>query len=332
MTPIQSPVWEISYSTHLTTPDRSFLVVLRSDAEPPALALVDASGTINDIPRSSDEELDPIGWLNDHLLATTTTFGFDGVVTVVDRTSADRDVIAPPFPVVPLTRPADGEKGQIVAGDVDALSGHVYYDSALESVVVTRWLGPQPSFAQELWDVDSASMLWSRTSYSPLSRPTWAPDGAAFATVIGAPPAEDAIASTLCMVSTKGKESRLAAGVHGQLAWSPDGRFLAGYWQPDTSISSHDRGERRSRPAIVNLATREVVVYSIPEVFTRIGSYPIWSPDGRYVVYDHVLQVDALTDLHRTIVIDLLENKAYRLSGNGMALSWLAPLEPAPDG
>jgi hypothetical protein len=210
--------------------------------------------------------------------------------------------------------------GQITELDATALEflrmPYPIYDPTLTRVVYHRST-PMEFESLVLWDMQAGQELWRLEIGEQLwyIQPNWAPDGKNFA--VGGPPEIYADVFELFTVTRDGQATQVThfgeAGLEEatvyQPQWSPDGRYIA-FWFDDSL-------------AIYDVATETVTDYCIPA--KNIEGFIYWSPDSRQLAANSGVVLD--NGPTRTIVVDILENKAVEVAKEYSVLGWMV-VEP----
>jgi WD40 repeat protein len=186
-----------------------------------------------------------------------------------------------------------------------------------------------------LWDTQSQVDLWKRrgANYSYLLR-GWSPDGDRFAAVITR---EDAKQSEIFLITPDGQETQLTYLAEAyptmpeiyieDLAWSPDGRYLAFV----TKVKNDDVYDIEGPTLmVVDITTQQVVDYCI--VASRYsGGHLVWSPTSQQLIvatptdYQEYIEnapKGIVTPLH-VVLIDIINQTATKLGENMAPMGWM---------
>ncbi len=298
------------------SPDRKQLAYIERVASGIKLHLVTSDGQQQPMRDWPDNQFwEPIGWLDDHRLSLASAEGDDGTVTVLDTVTGDLQEIAPTFPVV-------SPNGTILGVD-NSVIPFVIYDPTLTRAVFKRYLLSQDRASYELWDVQATQMLWEKFVRGYHSRPIWSPDGQRFAVIYNHESDEiDPIRTHagLYLVDHNGQEILLADYVGGNLAWSPDGRFIATWWRhPQYAGNLHAL-------AVVDETSRDVSVYALSNGFTNADQYAIWSPDGQWVAFNGSIGTSIPDEgaPNSVIALNLVQRRAFEVAKDVLVKGWMA--------
>lgn len=152
-----------------------------------------------------------------------------------------------------------------------------------------------------------------------ISNPTWSPDGRqiAFSGLAGG-------LSDLYVADVEtGELHQLTADGYADLlpAWSPDGRTIAFTTDrgPDTDLSQLRFGNYRV--ALYHLDRGEIEI--LPHQDEGKNANPVWSPDGRSLVW-----VSDRTGVNNLYLFDLAERSLYQLTNLQTGVIGIGPLSP----
>lgn len=146
--------------------------------------------------------------------------------------------------------------------------------------IVYTWAGPNGD-NQDLWLAPSPGQPPRRLTTDPANdvSPAWSPDGRTIAFLRGAKPSE----SRLVLLDLATGQERILTTLHAwyapstrNLAWSPDGRWLA--------VTDQDPGRRHGFPRLYSPSTGETrSILQMPDDAEYIQ--PNFSPDGRKLLF-----------------------------------------------
>jgi len=184
-----------------------------------------------------------------------------------------------------------------------------------------------------LWDPQQSKEVSNVQIIGDLDAiPRWSPNGERFAFAPSLFLNKDRYPSyELFSVDTNGKMTQLThlADYYPRvyiddLSWSPDGRYIAFWyssWQ-DTTISFDVLGNRNL--AVLDTTTGWVTDYCIngeddASIGLRIYPPPLWSPDNNQVV----VQSQVSKNSFQTVLVDIEENRAFRIAEDLEPVGWL---------
>jgi WD40 repeat protein len=304
----------LDWAGQTISPDRKQLAYIERVASGSKLHLVTSDGQQQPVRDWPDNQLwEPIGWLDNHRLSLVSAEGDDGAVTVLDTLTGDAQEITPTFPAV-------SPNGTLLGFD-DSVIPFVIYDPTLTRAVFKRYLRSQDRSSYELWDVQATKMLWERFVRGYESRPIWAPDGKRFAVIYNQESEKlDPIMphAALYLIDRNGQEILLADFVIGDLAWSPDGHFIATWWGHPLYMGNP------SPLAIVDVTGKESTVFEFSNGFTSI-TYPIWSPDGQWIAFNGYVGESVPDDApNSVIVLNIAQRRAFEIVKDVLVSGWMA--------
>ena len=200
------------------------------------------------------------------------------------------------------------------------------YDRLQQLVILERFLRDQNKLTFELWSVQSKEVLWERSFSLISSRPVWSPDDKSFA-VIYLQYAESFDPTTdygsLYLITPDGHEKKLIDMVAGELAWSPDGRYIATWWRGNTEFDLKQPGLWNNALTIVEVFTMDVTIYSVGNASS--AQHPIWSPDGSMIAIVSNREADGPVDdiATRVVIVDLVRNRAFEVVREAKVRGWM---------
>jgi len=169
-----------------------------------------------------------------------------------------------------------------------------------------------------LWDWQTRRELWRlEVKYSPWDiNPQWSPDGRRFA--VGGPVERpDDLVYELLIVDYNGqaeqvtqfKTSEVQEGMILNPQWSPDGRYVA-FWFDDSL-------------AVYDSSTGIVTDYCL--LSTEASTlFPTWSPDSRQIAFGTGRAYYVVPE--QVIVVDIQESEAFEVAGTYAVLGWMTTL------
>jgi len=240
-------------------------------------------------------------WLNDQQLVTGYTQRVDGTRIVIDPMTGDMQTLTPSFPNVYRLEPFH-------------LSPLVEYDTGLTRVVYLR-----DGLTFALWDIQSDSVLWESMTSDP-TIPKWSPDSERVAVALAK---QAAWQSELYTIDRNGQETQLTryssefpVNLIPELAWSPNGRYIA-FWSDHRESIGQDPV---NRVTLVDTMTGQLVDYCLMTYETN-PHRPIWSPDSNQFIVTLTAETDL--SIRNAILIDVATNRAYQLSVGMLPIAWL---------
>ncbi len=175
-----------------------------------------------------------------------------------------------------------------------------------------------------LWDLKNQreiKLIASDFRYRSI-QPQWSPDGNQFVIDL-----DTDTGRNIFLISKDGVERQITfmdryedRDIYG-ITWSPDGKQLA-YWL-------YVRWDEKAVNGVyylntIDVLTSEIKTYCITAYNWREFSpkwYPIWSPDGKYLVVAAERNQDKSKP--EAILVDLANNHAYRLAEDVVPLGWM---------
>lgn len=308
--------------TTLISPDRKLLAYI--DWYTDQLKILTADGKLAFSYPVLDEWDYILNWIDSERLAIVDAYSFgDSFQIIFNVYNGEWYELIPTYP----HETTDGDLFWIDPPEFD--EEEALYDSTLTRAILYRNSPDNPGPTLELWDHNSEQVLWGKNELYLQGRPFWSPDDEYFTAVYMLQaeqpedyPFTDPTTISLYLVNRDGYETKLTNNVMGGATWSPDGRFLATLWQMDLEIDGFVQGI--TALAIVDLQERKLDVYT----FWSGSSYPIWSPDGKYVAFDNILSVDEIDAREfevktQVVIIDVFENRAYEVAKDANVVGWM---------
>jgi Tol biopolymer transport system component len=217
---------------------------------------------------------------------------------------------------------------------------NIVYDPA-----ITRVVYPKRGQTVSLTDVETGQELasielplWGRL-------PRWSPDGQNLVLIASMDPKAAPGHDEFFIVSRDGPEfkrlthltEKLETAHISEYAWSPDGSQIA-FWL-NTEAGDPTLEGTQSELAILDVASGEITKLCIQGISAPIRSdpmplmtrtQPIWSPDGRQVVFTQLNP--SLANTYDVLVLDLETKTALKIASNKQPVGWMinAPGPSAP--
>lgn len=230
----------------------------------------------------------------------------------------------------------DGEAIRFSSSD----GANIVYDPA-----ITRVVYPKRGQTVSLTDVETGQELasielplWGRL-------PRWSPDGQNLVLIASMDPKAAPGHDEFFIVSRDGPEfkrlthltEKLETAHISEYAWSPDGSQIA-FWL-NTEADDPTLEGTQSELAILDVASGEITKLCIQGISAPIRSdpmplmtrtQPIWSPDGRQVVFTQLNP--SLANTYDVLVLDLETKTALKIASNKQPVGWMinAPGPSAP--
>ncbi len=337
-TAVQSKVLLPDWTWPVVSPDRKWLVYFEQFDDPwrKELRIVSSDGEQQPVhDNERDYRMwDILGWLDDERLVLTNWANTEITLNIFNPFSGElEESLATPQVVSP--------QGDIFVGGPG--TPLLIYNPALTRVVYDRFLRDQNRITYELWDVQSKNVLWERSVEVDYSRPVWSPDGKYFA-IIYEPYSKSNDPyldyGSLYIVNDEGQETMLTDMVAGELAWSPDGRYIATWWRGDIDFdielpcwgANIDLDIElpclwTNSLVIVDVITKDATIYSVGNASS--AQHPVWSPDGNMVAVVAYREADEPVDdiATRVVIVDIVRNRAFEVVREARVRGWMT-LEP----
>jgi hypothetical protein len=201
---------------------------------------------------------------------------------------------------------------------------NVHYDPTLSHI-----LYPKDGGDVALVDVQSGKELAQANFANWGSLPSWSPDGKNL-TIINREGAVD----NFYLVSRDGERFQRITDFANEFdyvsipeyTWSPDGQRIA-FW-----LKLEDEGQKdgtQSELAILDIPTRQVTRLCIPgisnfayEPLSMNHPEPIWSPDGRYIMFTQ-WDDPAAPKKYSVLVVDTETGAVEKISENTAPIGWM---------
>lgn len=210
----------------------------------------------------------------------------------------------------------------------------IEYNKNIDQVVYLQG-GISGPFYYTLWDIkNNVALVQLDPSGDMHVSPRWTSDGSRFAMALNLfSKPKDFPSYEIFEVSQDGKINQLTHLSDyypwfyiSDLSWSPDNRYIAfwySYWS-DIQPWFDDSADRYL--GILDLKTRATTNYCFHgELDAQIGmniySPPLWSPDGRQVVFRSQVGEDYFDS--RTVLLDVKENRAFLIGEALEPVGWL---------
>ena len=101
-----------------------------------------------------------------------------------------------------------------------------------------------------------------------------------------------------------------------QYRWSPNGRFIAFWMEPNPPAGLHDP---YMELAVLNMATQEVTLYCVKGDFRDGGWAPIWAPNSQQVM----VKILDETGIGQIVIVDIIHEVAFRVAGDLNPYGWI---------
>ena len=186
------------------------------------------------------------------------------------------------------------------------------YNPQLSHVI---YLGYQSGLGFTMRQMSTGEILWGSQVSDPGNKPVWSRDGQQVYIIKQKDPGRN---EEVFSIDKNGKESQLTylssiypqTGISG-IYPSRDGNSIA-FWL----YTKDDKVEKYKHLAILDLTTKAVTEYC----YNKGGGPIFWSPNGNQLAFD--ISNYSGGDL-RTIVVDLSNNIAVKVSNNETPIGWL---------
>jgi Tol biopolymer transport system component len=239
-----------------------------------------------------------------------------GTMILLDPFSDSRQELSPSFPdAYAQDAPARWENFTVVI-----------YEPSLEKVAYLRDTFSDEGLGIVLLDLQSNRALWqlNHTSASIVT-PKWSPDGEQL--TVAEPTTINTYHFEILSVDSQGKVTQLtnlteiySVTLIGDFNWSPDGRFIA-FWFEDRPTPL--MGDGLERLLVLDTTGKKITDTCIPGSVLGSSIAPIWSPDGRYIVVENIYKANAI----RVLLVDTQENMAWQIAENQRPAGWMTEIQ-----
>lgn len=212
----------------------------------------------------------------------------------------------------------------------------IEYSPKIDRVVYLQGYYVSGPFYYTLWDIQSKTAIAQLATAGDMHAfPRWSSDGSQFAMGLNLSSKISEFPSyEIFRVLRDGQITQLThlseyyPWVYvADLSWSPDSRYIA-FWYSHWNEDPHYYAAVEDRNlGVLDVKTGMTTNYCIrgeldSEIGIRKYSPPLWSPDSRQIVVRSQIGDDYVLD-SQTILLDVLENRAY-LIGNALEpVGWL---------
>ena len=269
-------------------------------------------------------------WQNDQQLRIVTSKLHQSYVYVVNPLTQEHILLKTDWEEA--YRPADPIKDKVANWKFDRYSTELFYvygANMLYDPTLTRVLFPKDGDDVALVDVQSGKELAHANFADWGSLPSWSPNGD-YLTILN----REGLVDNFYLVSRDGEEFQRITDFASEFdftsipeyTWSPDSTRIAFWLQLED-----DGGQEGAQAelAILDIPTRQVTrlciqgISNIPaEPLWMSHPEPIWSPDGRYIMFTQWDDPVAPKGYY-VLVVDTLTGAVEKLSENTAPVGWM---------
>ncbi len=299
------------------SPDQKSFIYLEGSPDPKgyipmrlSLRIVRSDGRRMAVSQPWDMRWNSIaGWLDKETLLMAWDIAYKGRMTVVDPFTGQGKDLIPTF---------DNVYQSHLPGTSWENATNAVYSPDLTRVVYLQDDMVEAVLQMVLWDIRTKTALWQRDDRGALTHsPRWAPGGSGFGVAIDSGSGSDS-QDEIFLVSQDGGERQLThlaspgskAVIRG-LTWSPDGKSLAFWLDYRPAPDSYETEQL----AVVDTTRGEITL----SCFGSGSGQPVWSLDSQALA----VEVDPVNQPIQTILIDLAQASAYKLTDNAYPVGWL---------
>jgi hypothetical protein len=117
------------------------------------------------------------------------------------------------------------------------------------------------------------------------------------------------------LIGKDGQETLLVDKVAVTLSWSPNERSIATWWR------GPELDDFVNPLAIVEIDSRNIMIYAFRSNGNIPGINPIWSPDGRFIAFNEEI-LDGADN--QVIIFDTQEQRAFKQMTGFFVRGWMA--------
>lgn len=250
------------------------------------------------------------GWLDDKYLFIESREPILGTIIIVDPfTGQTRDLVPT------LTNIYD---------DYPPAIWSTSPNSDLTLVLYPNSASFEESLGYTLWDAGSKKKLWRQASrFAPSVPPQWSSDYMYFVVIVAMDPVQDN--SEIFVFDNLGRlisytdfgAKYSSVFISKYISWSPDGHYLASWLY----LGNDNIQPKRPSLVVIDFVEGKATDYCL--LSFGIGSDIIWSKDGKWLIARS-------DDVRSNVLVDVTENKAYRISipVDGIISGWMTKSTP----
>ncbi len=282
------------------------------------LAVADVNGKKLDIPSWSFVNVQWLmGWINNEQIALWVPDKPYGTIVSLNPFSGKVDSLPPPASLMVDTN--------------SSLYLDIFYNPALTHILYVKG-SKSNELKYALMDRSVQRDVWEGEFHESIP-PKWAPDGQSFA-IFGPDPGFDqstTAAEQLFQVTVDGQALPLTPSQpttdFEHWSWSPDSRSIAVWLVPQDDLQL-DQPHLRSLN-LIDVGNHSSIDFCLQSEDEHWKTGPVWSPDSQYIAIPLVDRQETrnggfLTPVWKTILVDIKNNKAYKLIEDAAPVGWMA--------
>jgi hypothetical protein len=310
----------ISFPEKSVSPDRTmslFFELIDSEKYIYDLRVIAADGSFLETATLPEGLGGFFNWLDNERIYLTEK-NWDGIVHIFNIFTGEDQRLYPEWLDLPENEPLSVMSCVTRGG----LYPNIVYDLNLDGAVY-QILKDNNEYIYLYYDFESQEIVWNASVSIIFSEPIWSPIGDSF--LITHDKYADRYISdytgSLFTIDKAGNITHLSDKIIGCQSWSPDGSFIAAWYQGETVNSEILLNDKY---LMVHDFDRNVMtVYDAGYPFQH--QFPIWSQDGNMLAFTSYREGPGYDPgpFFQIFVVDLIENQAYSVIDDAFLVGWL---------